>query len=447
MAQALQPARAGGADLAAPHARAWWAFALTFALMVLDSVDRPVVVSMFPHLQAAWRLGDAQLGALVSVVSVTVALATLPLSFLADQWGRARSMAWMALVWSAATLACAFASNYGELFVARGLVGLGEAAYGTAGAALLSSLFPARMRSTIIGSFLAAAVVGSTVGVALGGMIAQRWGWQAGFGVVAIPGLLLAPLLFGLVRDDDSGALPRDARIARVSERVRSVALALWEPRSGWITCLAAGLHLVTVSTLYAWLPSYFHRYYDLAPDAAGLKAAVVVLTSGLGAVLFGVLADRLAMRIVCARLYVAAAVPILTATTMTVAFALVPPGTVQYALILAGATVMTGTLGPAAAVVIDVVQPAVRASAAAVLALTQNALGLAAGPLVAGLLSDAHGLAFALAVVPVVGAISAVGFVLAAGTYAGDRARADLTERAREGPPRTPPAPSSRRS
>ena len=447
MAQPLQPARAGGADFAAPDARAWSAFALTFALMVVAYVDRQVVVSMFPHLQAAWQLGDAQLGALVSIVSVTIALATLPLSFLADRWGRVRSMALMALVWSAATLACAFASNYRELFVARGLVGLGEAAYATAGAALLSSLFPARMRSAIIGSFLAAAVVGSMTGVALGGVIAQRWGWQAGFGAVAIPGFLLAPLLFGLVRDDGSRALPRHAHAARVPTSVGSVALELWRPRSGWITCLAAGVHLVTVSAIYAWLPSYFQRYYDLAPDAAALKAAVVVLMSGVGAVLFGILADRLAVRIVCARLYVAAAMPIMTAAMMTLAFALVPPGALQYALILAGATVMTGTLGPAAAVVIDVVHPAIRASAAAVLALTQNALGLAAGPLVAGLLSDAHGLAFALAVVPVVGAVSAVGFILAAGTYAGDRARADLTERAREGPPRTPPAPSSRRS
>ena len=58
---------------------AWFAFAMTLGLMVFDYVDRQIVVSLFPHLKAAWGLSDSQLGALVSVVSVTVALGALGL--------------------------------------------------------------------------------------------------------------------------------------------------------------------------------------------------------------------------------------------------------------------------------------------------------------------------------------------------------------------------------
>src|SRR5215475_13251666 len=120
----------------ASRAYAWSVFAILFLLMVVDYVDRQVVVSMFPHLKAAWALSDGQLGGLVSVVSITVALGTVPLSLLADRWSRVKSIFVMALVWSTATLACAYAANYTQLMGARSFVGLGEAAYGAAGAAL-----------------------------------------------------------------------------------------------------------------------------------------------------------------------------------------------------------------------------------------------------------------------------------------------------------------------
>ena len=94
---------------------AWFVFAMTFTLMLFDYIDRQIVVSMFPHLKAEWDLSDKQLGALVSVVSITVALGTVPLSLLADRWSRVKSIFVMATVWSLATIACAFTRNYGQL--------------------------------------------------------------------------------------------------------------------------------------------------------------------------------------------------------------------------------------------------------------------------------------------------------------------------------------------
>ena len=51
-------------------------------------------------------------------------------------------------------------------------------------------------------------------------------------------------------------------------------------------------------------------------------------------------------------------------------------------------------------------------------LSLTQNLLGLAAGPLLAGVLSDRYGLPFAMAVVPLFCLLAAALFMLAARTY-----------------------------
>src|SRR6478736_1097947 len=212
---------------------AWFAFAMTIGLMVFDYVDRQVIVSIFPHLKADWGLSDKQLGGLASVVSVIVALGAIPVALIADRASRVKSIAAMAIVWSLASISCMFTRNYGQLLAARGLVGLGEAGYGSAGAALIASHFPARMRGALLAGFFAAASVGSVLGVVLGGFIAAHWSWKAAFGVVGFPGLLLA-LLYLKVRDYRTVELtPRQDRAMRSTRSAgQAIVKALLRSRS-----------------------------------------------------------------------------------------------------------------------------------------------------------------------------------------------------------------------
>ncbi len=417
------------AQPSAPRRYTWSVFAILLALMVFDYADRQVVVSMFPHLRAQWDLSDTQLGALASIVSVTVALAGIPVALLADRWSRVKSIFVMAVVWSIATVGCAFAGSYAQLLGARAVIGLGEAGYGSVGAALLATLFPVRMRSTVLGIFIAAGMFGSLLGVMLGGFIADHWGWHAGFGAVGVPGLIVA-LLFPLIaRDYKTVALPGKTDADRNTMPIRAVIAELLRPRTAIVACVAAGLQLLAVSTLFAWLPSYFNRYYGLAPQQAGLKAAVVVLVSGIGSMLWSVIADRLYARTPKARLYVPLAASALTAVFVSSAFALFPPGAIQFALIIAGGLVMVGSVGPVAAAVADVIHPGLRSTAMSVLSLTQNLFGLAGGPLLTGALSDAYGLPFAMSVVPVFCVFAAALFWLAARTYEADRNNVQETD------------------
>jgi len=418
----------------APRRYAWSVFAIIFALMVVDYVDRQVVVSMFPHLKAQWDLSDRELGALVSIVSITVALGAVPLSFLADRWSRVKSIFLMAMVWSLATIGAGFAGSYAQLMGARSVVGLGEAAYGTVGMALLASLFPPRMRSTVLGAFLAAGMFGSVLGVMLGGFIADRWGWQAGFGAVGIPGLFLALVFLLVVRDYKTVALPSvSGSNAKPRMTARAVIAELLRPRTALITCIGAGLNLLVVSTMYSWLPSYFNRFYGLAPDQAGLKTAIVVLIGGVGALLLSTVADRLGGLLPRARLIVPAIAAVATTALMMAAFAGLPPGPVQFALIVAGALVMAASVGPTDAVVIDVIHPALRATGASILSLMRNLFGLAGGPLLTGALSDAYGLQFAMSVVPLFGLLAAALYMVAARTYVADLKRLERIEPAVE--------------
>ena len=402
--------------------QAWFAFAMTMALMMVDYLDRQVIVSLFPHIKAEWGLSDTQLGALVSIVSVTVALAALPVALLADRWSRVRSIVVMATVWSLATISCLFTRNYGQLMAARALVGLGEAGYGSVGAALIAGLFPARLRAGLLAAFFASASVGSVLGVMLGGLIAARWGWQAAFGVVGLPGLLLA-LMYLKVRDYRTVALvPARAE----SGSVAAIAVqSLLRSRTTFWVCLGAASQLIVVSAIWAWLPSFLNRFHGMAPDVAGVRAALVVLIGAAGSLVWGMVVDRVGTRRSRRRLHVMAGMCVLTMLVLGATFAATGselPNGAQYMLIALGGFLMTCTVGPAAAIVLDVTHPGLRATGAAVLSLFQNLLGLAAGPAIVGVLSDEFGLDSALTLIPAFGALAALLFVVASRSYEADR-------------------------
>ena len=133
-----------GNDYLFGRGAAWFAFAMTIGLMIFDYVDRQVIVSLFPYLKAEWGPSDKQLGALVSVVSITVALGAIPVALFADRASRVKSVVVMGVIWSLATISCMLTRTYSQLLTARAFVGLGEAGYGSVGAALIASHFPAR---------------------------------------------------------------------------------------------------------------------------------------------------------------------------------------------------------------------------------------------------------------------------------------------------------------
>src|SRR5262249_41397872 len=98
-----------------------------------------------------------------------------------------------------------------------------------------------------------------------------------------------------------------------------------------------------------------------------------------------------------------------------------------QFLLILVGGFLATCTVGPAAAIVIDVIHPGVRSTGASVLSLVQNLFGLAAGPSIGGLLSDAIGLDNALALTPLACIIAAASFGKARNGYQADKQRGSM--------------------
>jgi MFS family permease len=404
--------------------QAWFAFAMTLALMVFDYVDRQIIVSLFPYLKAEWDLSDKQLGALVSVISLTVALFGIPVALYADRKSRVKSIVAMAAAWSLATISCMWARAYGQLLVARALVGLGEAGYGSVGAALIASHFPARMRGALMAGFFASASVGSVLGVLLGGVIATHWGWRAAFGVVGIPGLLLS-LAYLTVRDYRTVAMAPRLEHARLSVigAAQHIVRALAGSRTMVWVCVGAAAQLIVVSALWSWLPSFLIRVHGMAPAQASAKAALVVLAGAAGSVVWGALVDRVGKTQPRRKLALMSALCVATLAVLMTAFGGAWDPQPRFTLILAGGFLMTCTVGPVAAIVFDVINPGIRATGASVLSLFQNLFGLAIGPLIAGALSDAWGLTAALTVVPAFSLLAALAFLRAARSYESEKA------------------------
>ncbi len=394
----------------------WLVFAISFGLLMSDHMARQVLNAVNPLLKAEWALSDAQLASLSSVVALAVGLLTFPLSLLADRYGRVKSLFAMATLWSLATLAGAFAQSYQQMLLARLLVGVGEAAYGSVGIAVVLAVFPVHLRATLSSSFLAGSVVGQMLGVVIGGQVAAAHGWRMAFQVIGVFGLALAVLYPLVVRERRIGTSPREPLVWRELGR------ALFGKRLLWLCYFASGIQLFCTGALAVWLPSLLNRHYAMPLDRAGRTTALFLLVCAVGMVTCGILADRVARRDPALKPHLALAYSLVTAALFAGCFFL-PPGRLQLALLAAALFIVAGVAGIAGAMVANLTPRKVHGTAMAVLALANNLLGLAPGPYVTGWLADRWDLLSAMKVMPLPCLLCAAALWLARRPYAAEMA------------------------
>lgn len=409
-------------SISIPRRYAWLVFALTFGLLISDYMSRQVLNAVFPLLKTEWLLSDSQLGLLSGIVALMVGLLTLPLSLLADRFGRVKSLAIMAALWSLATLGCALAENYEQMFIARFMVGVGEAAYGSVGIAVVVAVFPREMRATLASAFMAGGVFGSFLGMALGGVLAQHFGWRWAFGAIALFGLILAFLYPVLVKEKRI-AFSHQNKNRNKTKLIQSPLKTLYSSRSVIATYIGSGLQLFVGGTVIVWLPSYLNRYYGMSTDTAGVMAAVIVLCSAVGTILCGMLCDYLGRNCPDRKVSLAITYCLVGCVLLSIAFA-VPAGRSQLLLICLGMFIAFGTNGPSSAMVANLTHNSVHGTAFATLTLANNFLGLALGPLVVGKVSDVIGLHSAFQLMPLVSIAAAAVFFYAKCHYHKDIAR-----------------------
>ncbi|MFF4426288.1 MFS transporter [Streptomyces sp. NPDC001549] len=399
---------------------AWVVFALSFGLLLSDYMSRQVLNAVFPMLKADWLLSDAQLGSLSGIVALAVGLLTLPLSLLADRWGRVRSLVIAATMWSLATLGCAVAASYDQMFAGRLFVGVGEAAYGSVGIAVVLSVFPRALRATLSGAFIAGGAFGSVLGISIGGAVAQAYGWRWAFAVMGVLGLVLAGIYAIVVTEKRlaPGSDPAPGRAdAERRGQLRALLPKLFSSVSVVSAYIGSGLQLFIAGALIAWLPSYFNRYYDMPTAKAGATAGLFALVIGIGMIAGGIASDRISRRAPIRKWAVAISCSMGSLVLLMTAFRL-PAGPVQLLVLATGSLLCAGTAGPGAAMVANLTPAAIAATAFATLTLAQSLLGLAPGPAVTGMLADRLGLLGALRLVPLVAIAATAAFLIGRHSY-----------------------------
>ena len=320
-------------------------------------------------------------------------------------------------------MGCALAENYEEMLIARFMVGVGEAAYGSVGIAVVVSVFPKNMRATLASAFMAGAMFGSVLGISLGGAIAVKLGWRWSFASMALFGLVLAAIYPIVVKEARIAPQRLAAAGSKIKGTVKRPLRTLYGTRSVIAAYVASGLQTFVAGSMIVWMPSYFNRYYGMGEGKAGVVAGVMVLCCGGGAIMCGMLSDRLSRQSPLRKIEISIAFCLGSCLLMSLAL-IQSVGPLQLALIGMAMLFVTGTNGPTIATIANLTHYKVHGTAFAALTLVNNMLGLAPGPFVTGRVSDHIGLHGAFQLIPLMSIAAAAVFFYIRCHYLDDIAR-----------------------
>ena len=394
-----------------------YVFMLLFLLYMFDYIDRSIVTSMFTSIEADWGISHTESGMLVSAVYWAIVILTFPVSLLVDRWSRTKTIGIMAIMWSLATALCALTGNFVQLFMARLLIGVGEAGYAPGGSAMISGLYPIEKRSKMMGLWNASIPLGTAIGVLLGGFIATRLGWKHAFGLVAFPGLIVA-ILFLFVKDYKTVDLSFiDKANHKIKMEKKDMVKEFLSKPSIIYTYFGITAVVFVTTSLLTWLSTYFQVERALPQDKAGSMASSVMVLALIGAPLGGILTDRWRKTQFNARLLLPAISSLVSAILLFSALFLFE-GVIQYVLFLAMGIAIMVFISGATAVTQDVIHPGLRATSYAIAVVVQNLLGASTAPIVVGQIYDHSNIKTALSILPFMLVIGAVLFYLGSRYY-----------------------------
>lgn len=184
----------------------FYVLAILILVYMLNFLDRQIIGILAAPLKAEFNMSDSQFGLLggIAFASVYSTLA-IPLAWMADRFSRVWIMTGALAVWSGFTALCGMAGSFGQLFLCRMGVGVGEAGGVAPAYSLISDYFPPNQRARALAAFAFGIPLGTAAGTLTGGLLAATYGWRTAFIVVGLLGLLLAPLLRLTIRDPKRG--------------------------------------------------------------------------------------------------------------------------------------------------------------------------------------------------------------------------------------------------
>src|SRR5689334_2808622 len=191
---------------ASPSAGARITLAMLCFVYVLNFLDRQLISILAKPIQDGLKISDGQLGLLTGFYfALFYCFIAIPIGWLADRTSRVKVLSIACALWSGATAACGMVGSYGQLVVARMMVGVGEAGGVPPSYAIISDTFPRARRTTAMAIFNLGPPVGSALGVAFGASLAAAFNWRIPFYAIGAIGVVTAIVVHLLVREPKRG--------------------------------------------------------------------------------------------------------------------------------------------------------------------------------------------------------------------------------------------------
>ncbi|MBL8911444.1 MAG: MFS transporter [Archangium sp.] len=389
-----------------PAPGALFALLVLTAMNLLNYVDRYVPSAVKGLFKKDLDLTDTQTSLPLTAFIIVYMLASPVFGTLAERGNRRLLIAFGVAAWSLATAAAAFAHSFTTFMIARALVGIGEAAYATIAPSLLADFYPPEKRNRVFTLFYIAIPVGSAIGFVLGGFIAEIWDWRTAFLAVGLPGLGVAALAL-LMKDPKRGQFD-EAPPAVVSwpDAIRRLI------KNKVFLFAVGGYTLVTFATggIADWFAEFLSRDRAMKLSEADLAIGVSAVIGGLlGTTLGGLSADRLKGK--TRQPYLALSgfsmIPAVILCVIAI-FVLRDPKAIVVCIIFTQLFLWAYN-SPINAVIVNSVEPGMRARAVGLSILCIHLLGDVLSPPLIGAVSDAtKSLETALIMVPIAVALGA---------------------------------------
>jgi predicted MFS family arabinose efflux permease len=417
-------------------------YALVILLLVytVNFLDRQVVTILAEPIKDDLGISDTQLGLLTGFAFGIVYVGFgLPVARLADRFNRVWIIAGSLVVWSSFTVLCGRAVNFPMLVAARMGVGIGESGCTPTSHALIADYTPRAQRASALAFFSMGTPLGSLIGLAAGGVIADAFGWRTAFLLAGLPGLILAIVVVFTLKEPRramSAASAEAAKQARLG--LRATLRYLSRKRTFWLIAFGASIKSFIGYGHAPFTAAFLLRVHadeisDLAAGFGLMPVGFIGIALGLlngvfgtiSSYLGGALADRLGARDLRAYGSVPAVASLVSIPFFTAAML---SDSVVLTLVLLVPSYLLGSLwfGPVYSSAQGLVPPQMRATSASLVLFIINMMGLGLGALVVGAMSDgfnfglglgeAEGVRWALIASAYFGLISAVLFWLARG-------------------------------
>ncbi|MGC4029985.1 MAG: MFS transporter [Steroidobacteraceae bacterium] len=381
---------------------AWYVTIVLLLAYTLSFVDRQILGLLVQPIKLDLGLSDTQFSILQGFAfAIFYTFVGLFLGRVADRWNRRNLIVVGMAIWILATAAGGYVISFWTLFAARMLVGVGEAALSPAAYSMLADYFPPHRRARAMSIYTSGVYIGSATAFIVGGLVIEAtrqstevaiWllgdfkPWQAAFIYVALPGLLAIALILTVREPKRREIMAADAgKAEKVDLSFVFDNLRVYAP-----LFLACGVIAMITYGITAWLPATFIRQWGWTPGQVGLAYGVIILTCGIGGMVFsGFLADYYTSR---GRAHAALSISLLATAVLIPAgllFAAAPSPTVA----LVAVALTTFFLGMPVALAPPILQSItpnrLRGQVTSVYLLMISLIGLGMGPFLVAVFTD----------------------------------------------------------